>query len=143
MSSIQQSGARGRTGSIQLLDSEISDSEDDDELAVLGEEEELPVEERLLKMNKMIRWDVLGGGGRQSGTDLILFRRSSTDDSRCDSSSGMTATSSSDLKRMQLGDKEEEEEDEQTSRGSPVIGKCWFWHLNSQLGVVHILRNHG
>ena len=62
MSSIQQSGARGRTGSIQLLDSEISDSEDDDELAVLGEEEELPVEERLLKMNKMIRWDVLGGG---------------------------------------------------------------------------------
>ena len=62
MSSIQQSGARGRAGSIQLLDSEISDSEDDDELAVLGEEEELPVEERLLKMNKMIRWDVLGGG---------------------------------------------------------------------------------
>ena len=59
VSSIQQSGARGRTGSIQLLDSEISDSEDDDELAVLGEEEELPVEERLLKMNKMIRWDVL------------------------------------------------------------------------------------
>ena len=55
----------------------------------------------------------------------------------------MTATSSSDLKRMQVGDKEEEEEDEQTSRGSPVIGKCWFWHLNSQLGVVHILRNHG
>jgi len=48
--------------------------------------------------------------------------RSSTDDSRCDSSSDMTATSSSDLKRMQLGDKEEEEEDEQTSRGSPVIG---------------------
>ena len=45
----------------------------------------------------------------------------------------MTATSSSDLKRIQLGDKEEEEEDEQTSRGSPVIGKCWFWHLNSQL----------
>ena len=124
VSSIQQSGARGRTGSIQLLDSEISDSEDDDELAVLGEEEELPVEERLLKMNKMIRWDVLGEGGRQSDTDLILFRRSSTDDSRCDSSSDMTATSSSDLKRMQLGDKEEEEEDEQTSRGSPVIGKC-------------------
>ena len=59
VSSIQQSGGRGRTGSIQLLDSEISDSEDDDELAVLGEEEELPVEERLLKMNKMIRWEVL------------------------------------------------------------------------------------
>ena len=69
----------------------------------------------------------------QSGTDLILFRRSSTDNSRCDSSSDMTATSSSDLKRMQMGDKEEEEEEEQTSRGSPVIGKCWFWHLNSQL----------
>ena len=68
----------------------------------------------------------------QSGTDLILFRRSSTDDSRCDSSSEMTATSSSDLKRMQLGDKEEEEE-EQNSRGSPVIGKCWFWHFNSHL----------
>ena len=62
MSSIQQSEARGRTGSIQLLDSEISDSEDDDELAVLGEEEELLVEERLLKMNKMIRWEGLGGG---------------------------------------------------------------------------------
>ena len=44
----------------------------------------------------------------------------------------MTATSSSDLKRMHLGDKEEEEE-EQTSRGSPVIGKCWFWHFNSHL----------
>ena len=73
------------------------------------------------------------GGGKQSGTDLILFRRSSTDDSRCDSSSDMTATSSSDLKRMQLGDKEEEEEEEQTSRGSPVIGKCWFWHFNSHL----------
>ena len=69
----------------------------------------------------------------QSGTDLILFRRSSTDDSRCDSSSDMTATSSSDLKRMHLGDKEEEEEEEQTSRGSPVIGKCWFWHFNSHL----------
>ena len=71
----------------------------------------------------------------QSGTDLILFRRSSTDDSRCDSSSDMTATSSSDLKRMQLGDKEEEEEEEeeQTSRGSPVIGKCWLCNLNSHL----------
>ena len=72
------------------------------------------------------------GGGKQSGTDLILFRRSSTDDSRCDSSSDMTATSSSDLKRMHLGDKEEEEE-EQNSRGSPVIGKCWLCNLNSQL----------
>ena len=46
----------------------------------------------------------------------------------------MTATSSSDLKRMQLGDKEEEEEEEeQTSRGSPVIGKCWFCNLNFRL----------
>ena len=70
MSSIQQSGGRGRTGSIQLLDSEISDSEDDDELAVLGEEEELPVEERLLKMNKMIRWDVALGGGEGSNQAL-------------------------------------------------------------------------
>ena len=69
----------------------------------------------------------------QSGTDLILFRRSSTDDSRCDSSSDMTATSSSDLKRMHLGDKEEEEEEEQNSSGSPVIGKCWFCNLNFRL----------
>ena len=50
-----QSGARGHPGP----DSEISESEEEDEeLLVLSEEEELD-EERLLKMNKMIRWDVL------------------------------------------------------------------------------------
>ena len=50
-----QSGARGHPGP----DSEISESEEEDEeLLVLGEEEELD-EERLLKMSKMIRFEKL------------------------------------------------------------------------------------
>ena len=47
-----QSGARGHPGP----DSEISESEEEDELVVLGEEEELD-EERLLKMSKIMRFD--------------------------------------------------------------------------------------
>lgn len=47
-----QSGPRGHPGP----DSEISESEEEDELAVLGEEEEL-VEEKLLKMSKMMRFE--------------------------------------------------------------------------------------
>ena len=47
-----QSGARGHPGP----DSEISESEEEDELVVLGEEEELD-EERLLKMSKLMRFE--------------------------------------------------------------------------------------
>ena len=35
-----------------------------------------------------------------------------------------------DLDSKRMLDKEEEEEEGQTSRGSPVIGKCLYWQLN-------------
>ena len=47
-----QSGPRGHPGP----DSEISESEEEDELVDLGEEEELDVE-RLLKMSKTMRFE--------------------------------------------------------------------------------------
>ena len=37
-----------------------------------------------------------------------------------------------DLDSKRMLDKEEEEEEGQTSRGSPVIGKCLHWQLNSE-----------
>ena len=42
-----------------------------------------------------------------------------------------------DLDSKRMLDKEEEEEEGQTSRGSPVIGKCLHWDLyyTSFLGV--------
>ena len=48
-----QSGARGHAGP----DSEISESEEEDELVVLREDSEELEEERLLKMSKMMRFE--------------------------------------------------------------------------------------
>ena len=123
-----QSGGRGQPG----CDSEISESEEEDEeLLVLGEEEELD-EERLLKMSKMIRFESEVFMRRQKL--IILSSRSSRDD-RCHSSSELTE---SDSKRMDLDskrrmlEKEEGEEEGQNSRGSPVIGKCFHWQPSSE-----------
>ena len=123
-----QSGGRGQPG----CDSEISESEEEDEeLLVLGEEEELD-EERLLKMSKMIRFE--SEVFLRTKKLIILSSRSSRDD-RCHSSSELTE---SDSKRMDLDskrrmvEKEEGEEEGQNSRGSPVIGKCFHWQPSSE-----------
>ena len=44
-----------------------------------------------------------------------------------------------DLDSKRMLDKEEEEEEGQTSRGSPVIGKCLHWQLYSEHGFWEVI----